>query len=232
MKKTNHKIKIEKMRKSITVPKILNLIYPPTCGICGKLNENFLCKKCKNMLEHHANFNIDKNLDKEKYFDEHLYIFQYEGIIRRIILKYKFQDKSYLYKTFVNFLLKNKNLFEILEKYDTIIPVPISKKRKKERGYNQSYLLAREIAKYTNLKCESHCLFKVKNVIEQSILSKEERIKNIQGVYELKNEQRLKDKKLLLLDDIYTTGSTANECCRILKEAKPINIGIFTIAKD
>ena len=63
-------------------------------------------------------------------------------------------------------------------------------------------------------------------------LSKEERIKNIQGVYELKNEQRLKDKKLLLLDDIYTTGSTANECCRILKEAKPINIGIFTIAKD
>ena len=232
MKKINEKTKVKKMRKLRPVPEILNLIYPPKCGICGKLSDEFLCKKCNIMLQNQADFTVEKNQDNDKNFSELLYIFKYEGIIRRIILKYKFQDKSYLYRTFVNFLLKDKNLFEILEKYDTIIPVPISKKRQKERGYNQSYLLAKEISKYTNLECESRCLFKIKDIIEQSKLNKEERIRNIQGVYELKNGQRLKNKKLLLLDDIYTTGSTANECCRILKEAEPKKIGVLTIAKD
>ena len=230
----------KKMRQKSSVPKILNLIYPPMCGICGKLNDNFLCPKCQKILENEAVFGIDKykkmeiekNLEERKYFDEHLYIFEYEGIIRRIILKYKFEDKAYLYKTFVNFLLKNKNFFEFIKKYDTIIPVPISRKRRAMRGYNQSELIVKEIANFTNLKEESDCLFKIKNVIEQSKLNKEERQKNIQGVYELRNKEKLYKKKILLVDDIYTTGSTVNECSKVLRGAKPKQIGIFTIAKD
>ena len=230
----------KKMRQKSSVPKILNLIYPPMCGICGKLNDNFLCPKCQKILENEAVFGIDKykkmeiekNLEERKYFDEHLYIFEYEGIIRRIILKYKFQDKAYLYKTFVNFLLKNKNFFEFIKKYDTIIPVPISRKRRALRGYNQSELIVKEIANFTNLKEESDCLFKIKNVIEQSKLNKEERQKNIQGVYELRNKEKLYKNKILLVDDIYTTGSTVNECSKVLRGAKPKQIGIFTIAKD
>ena len=232
--------KNKKMRQKSSVPKILNLIYPPMCGICGKFNENFLCPKCQKILENEAVFGIDKyekikiekNLQERKYFNEHLYIFEYEGIIRRIILKYKFQDKAYLYKTFVNFLLKNKNFFEFIKKYDTIIPVPISRKRRALRGYNQSELIVKEIANFTNLKEESDCLFKIKNVIEQSKLNKEERQKNIQGVYELRNKEKLYKKKILLVDDIYTTGSTVNECSKVLRGAKPKQIGIFTIAKD
>ena len=232
--------KNKKMRQKSSVPKILNLIYPPICGICGKFNDDFLCPKCQKILENEAVFGIDKyekikiekNLQERKYFNEHLYIFEYEGIIRRIILKYKFQDKAYLYKTFVNFLLKNKNFFEFIKKYDTIIPVPISRKRRALRGYNQSELIVKEIANFTNLKEESDCLFKIKNVIEQSKLNKEERQKNIQGVYELRNKEKLYKKKILLVDDIYTTGSTVNECSKVLRGAKPKQIGIFTIAKD
>ena len=232
--------KNKKMRQKSSVPKILNLIYPPMCGICGKFNDNFLCPKCQKILENEAVFGIDKyekikiekNLQERKYFNEHLYIFEYEGIIRRIILKYKFQDKAYLYKTFVNFLLKNKNFFEFIKKYDTIIPVPISRKRRAMRGYNQSELIVKEIANFTNLKEESDCLFKIKNVIEQSKLNKEERQKNIQGVYELRNKEKLYKNKILLVDDIYTTGSTVNECSKVLRGAKPKQIGIFTIAKD
>ena len=232
--------KNKKMRQKSSVPKILNLIYPPMCGICGKFNDNFLCPKCQKILENEAVFGIDKyekikiekNLQERKYFNEHLYIFEYEGIIRRIILKYKFQDKAYLYKTFVNFLLKNKNFFEFIKKYDTIIPVPISRKRRAVRGYNQSELIVKEIANFTNLKEESDCLFKIKNVIEQSKLNKEERQKNIQGAYELRNKEKLYKNKILLVDDIYTTGSTVNECSKVLRGAKPKQIGIFTIAKD
>lgn len=202
------------------------------CGICGKLNQNFLCQKCEKTLRNQAKFKVETIKDSQKKFQEHLYIFKYEGLARKTILKYKFQEKAYLYKTFVKFLLKNENFFEFIKKYDKIVPVPISKKRYKERGYNQSYLIAKEIAKNTNIELENNCLFKVKNITEQSKLNKEEREKNIQGVYILKNEERLFNKNVILLDDIYTTGSTVNECCRILKQANPKHIGVVTIAKD
>ena len=211
---------------------ILDLIYPPVCGICGKLSQNYLCKKCQKILENQSKFVIDENQDFNQNFNKHLYIFKYEGIIRRMILNYKFNEKSYLYITFVNFLLKNEKFFKILKSYDTIIPVPISSERKNERGYNQSELLAKELAKKLNIECLKNCLIKNKNIIEQSKLTKVERQKNIQGVYKLKNKEKLTNKKLLLIDDIFTTGSTVNECCKILKQANPRKIDVFTIAKD
>ena len=184
------------------------------------------------MLENQAKFEIQKYKNNEMEFKEHLYVFKYEGIVRRSILRYKFQDKSYLYKTFVNFLLKNEKFFEIIKSYDTIIPVPISKKRQKERGYNQSSLLAKEIAKNTGINLDNKCLFKRKNIIEQSKLNKQERMKNVQDVYELRNSKKLRNQTIILLDDIYTTGSTVNECCKILKTASPNKIVVLTIAKD
>ena len=220
--------------------RILDLVYPPVCGICGKFNQEFLCKRCRKMLEAEAKFNVDK-VDNQKYFFEnHLYIFKYEGIIRKLILNYKFNEKSYLYKTFVNFLLKNEKFFKILKSYDTIIPVPVSAKRMNERGYNQSELVADDIVNQiietsiqkAECECVKDCLVKNKNIIEQSKLNKEQRQKNIQGVYILKNKEKLINKKILLIDDIYTTGSTANECCKVLQKAKPKKIDVFTVAKD
>ena len=219
--------------------RILDLVYPPVCGICGKFNQDFLCKKCQKMLEAEAKFEIDQVDNQEYFFENHLYIFKYEGIIRKLILNYKFNEKSFLYKTFVNFLLKNEKFFKILKSYDTIVPVPISVKRQKERGYNQSELIGNEIVKNLlekekslKIECITTCLIKHKNIAEQSKLNKEQRQKNIQGVYKLKNKEKLVNKKILLIDDIYTTGSTVNECCKILKEANPRKIDVFTIAKD
>ena len=82
--------------------RILDLVYPPVCGICGKFNQDFLCKKCQKMLEAEAKFQIDKINNQEYFFENHLYIFKYEGIIRKLILNYKFNEKSFLYKTFIN----------------------------------------------------------------------------------------------------------------------------------
>lgn len=202
------------------------------CGICGKLNQNFLCQKCNNTLKNQAKFNVENFQKKEKYFKELLYIFKYEGIIRKTILKYKFQEGSYLYKTFVNFILKNQKFFEFIKSYDTIVPVSISKKRYKERGYNQSYLIAKEISKKTKLELQNRCIIKSKNVIEQSKLNKEEREKNIKGVYEIIDKENLQNKRIILVDDIYTTGNTVNECCRILQKAQPKSISVIVIAKD
>lgn len=210
---------------------ILNLIYPQTCGICGKIDPNSLCKRCEINLKSQLNINIIEEVE-DKYFDELICIFKYEGQIRKLILDYKFNEKSYIYMTFVKLLLKDKKIFENIKNYDTIIPVPISKKRQKERGYNQSELIAKEIAKKIKLEYRNNCLIKTKNIIEQSKLNKEDREKNIQGVYRLENGQSLKNKKILLIDDIYTTGSTVNECSKIIRKANPRRICVLTIAKD
>ena len=227
--------------------KIINLIYPQTCGICGKINNKTICSKCNIQLKKQEKMGIltkekleENSLEMEKYFEELMYIFKYEGQIRELILDYKFNEKSYMYKTFVNFLLKNKKIFENIKKYDKIIPVPISKKRYKERGYNQSLLIAKEISMQisyetnNNIKLElvNNCLIKTKNIIEQSKLNKEDRQHNIQGVYTLKNGSILTNKSILLVDDIYTTGSTVNECSRVLQQAKPNKIGVLVLAKD
>ena len=184
------------------------------------------------MLEKQSEFTIYENDTFKNYFDYHIYFFKYEGIIRETILKYKFQDNSYLYKTFTNFFIKNKKFCRFLENYDIIMPVPISKKRNKERGYNQSTLIATELSKILNLELVINCLKKTQNVIEQSKLSKEKREENIKGVYSLINEEKLKNKKILLVDDIFTTGSTVNECCKMLQIVEPSEITVLTIAKD
>ena len=227
--------------------KIINLIYPQVCGICGKINNKTICSKCNIQLKKQEKMGIltkekleENSLEMEKHFEELMYIFKYEGQIRELILDYKFNEKSYMYKTFVNFLLKNKKIFENIKKYDKIIPVPISKKRYKERGYNQSLLIAKEISMQisyetnNNIKLElvNNCLIKTKNIIEQSKLNKEDRQHNIQGVYTLKNGSILTNKSILLIDDIYTTGSTLNECSRVLQQAKPNKIGVLVLAKD
>lgn len=170
--------------------------------------------------------------ETEKNFHQLIYIFKYEGMIRKIILDYKFNEKSYIYETFVNFILKDEKIFEKLQTYDTIIPVPISKTRMKERGYNQSFLIAKALGNKLNIHIETNCLVKTKNVIEQSKLNREERKRNIQNVYELENKQILNNRKILLIDDIYTTGNTINECSKILKQANPNRIDVLVLAKD
>lgn len=174
----------------------------------------------------------DYSSDIEKYFNKHIYIFSYDGIIRKFIIKYKFNEKPYLYRTIINFIKKNKKKYLFLEKYDIILPVPISKKRKKQRGYNQSSLIAKNIAREFKIKYDENVLKKIKDIKPQSELTKEERVKNIQGAYKVKNYKKIINKKILLLDDVYTTGSTVNECSKKLIQIGALEVDVFTIAKD
>lgn len=196
----------------------INLIYPNVCGICDRLCREDLCKKCEINLNSLVKCKIDKYKDKS--FRKHLYIFKYEGIIKERLIKFKFNEKSYIYKAFVNFIIKNEKICRFFKSYDIIIPVPIHYNRKINRGYNQSALIAKEIAKRLNIQYENKVLFKTVNNKPQSTKNKQERINNVKGVYYTKNEYRILNKKILLLDDIYTTGSTVNECSKILREVR------------
>ena len=123
---------------------------------------------------------------------------------------------------------------ENLKKYDIIIVVPLSRKRIHIRGFNQSQLIAQCISNILQIKIQKDILYKTKNIPPQSTLNKEQRMQNIKGVYKVKNIEYLKNKNILLIDDIYTTGSTLNECSKILvnKGIQKQKIGVLTFAKD
>ena len=212
---------------------IINLIYPQTCSICGKINTKPLCNKCNNKLKKEYCFKTDYYTEN-KNFIEHSYFFRYKDIIREQILALKFKEKPYVYETIAYFLKKSKKSFENLKKYDIIIIVPISKQRYKERGYNQSQLIAKKISQILKIPINNKILYKNKNTVQQSTLNREQRIQNAAGVYQAINCQKIVDKKILLIDDIYTTGSTVDECAKELVNngITREQIGVLTIAKD
>ena len=204
--------------------KALDFIFPPICGVCGKMGENYLCYECKEKLELISKTTYDKT-------NNHIWLFEYDDI-RNLLLKYKFNECSYLYKTISEFILSNIKVRAILNQADYIIPVPIHIKRKFERGYNQCELIAKRLSKeIDNLEYLPDVLAKKKNVNPQSTLNQEERRINIQGAFYIKKYINLENKSVVLFDDIYTTGSTVNECIKVLKKLNYKTIYIFTIAK-
>lgn len=210
---------------------IINLIYPKVCGICGEISKEDICNKCKVKIK---TWQRDKkHIYLTKNFDTHMYLFDYQDVIRQRILQYKFQEKTYLFRSFVKIILNDKKICGFLKSYDIMVPVPISKKRKKQRGYNQSEMIAKQIAKQMHeIKYKGDILYKIKDTLPQSLLDKEKRRENIQNAYYIKNKELVQNKRILLLDDIYTTGNTVNECSRILKQAGAREIGVLTLAKD
>ena len=209
---------------------LLKLIYPDVCAFCNKIQKESLCKKCEEKIKKYKKDIVIRS--KNNYFEELISIFKYEGLIREKIIQYKFQDKAYIYNTFAKIILKNEKICGLLKKYDIIIPVPIHKKRKVQRGYNQTQLIASKISKYVEIKLCDDVLIKSKNTIAQSKLNKNKRKQNIKGAFKILNSEKIQGKNILLFDDIYTTGSTVNECSKILTRAGAKRIGVLTIAKD
>lgn len=241
---------------------VINFLFPPICGICLKLNKDWICEECKKRLlkleksklivygkmnekdlfTSHNSLNIQrkyKNVFYKKisekniyYFEKLLYIFKYEKLVRKLILQYKFFDKAYLSNTFEKIILNNENNCRILKLYDIIISVPMYKNKKKERGYNQTELIAKKISENLNIKFEKNCIKKIRNTKVQSKLNEKQRKENIKNAFIVNNKINLKNKKIILLDDIFTTGSTVNEISRILKSSGVKEILVLVIAKD
>ncbi len=206
---------------------ILDLVYPKTCGMCEEISKEYICSKCKLKLKKLLKLNTVAY--KDKYFKSHTYLFKYEGVIRDKLLQYKFREHSYLYNFFAEIIINNCNL---KNNYDIILPVPIHKKRKSTRGYNQSELVAKEVSKRLNVEYYNNVLVKDINTIPQSTLTKSQREQNVLGIYSIKNKQQIQNKAILLIDDIYTTGSTVNECSKVLIKNGAKLVDVLTVAKD
>lgn len=208
------------------IEKILNIIFPTCCGICKRLYKTWLCPKCY--------YNLKKECKYIKLEKENFYIYcigKYEKNIRKLILRFKFKENAYLARTFAEIISKNKEFIHNIKQYDYIVPVPMYIENKNIRGYNQTELLAKRIKESLGIDYIQDALIKAKQNKKQSSLSEKERAENVKDVYRLQNSEKLKNKKILLLDDIYTTGSTIKACREELVKSEADKIDVLVLAK-
>ena len=205
---------------------LLDIIFPVKCLYCGK-NGKYICDECYKRFENSKY--IFKKID-DKYFDYMICDSFYIGSKKRLIHNFKFHEKSYLYKYFIELVLKKEKICEFLKKFDFITYIPMSYKRKLKRGYNQSELLAKELGRKLEIKVIK-TLEKSKNTKVQSTLKEEEREDNVKNAFSFLENIEIRNKNIVLVDDILTTGSTVNSASRILKQNGANKICVFTISK-
>ena len=195
---------------------LLDLLFPPKCILCGKLlekQETDLCRACREespeCLGKHKNFS---------FLDSWAAIWYYEKNIRQSILRFKFRRARH-YADVYGRLLAMRLLQLYPEGFDVLTWVPISRARRFTRGYDQVELLARAVGRELGMK-PVKTLKKLRNNRPQSGISGQaQRRANVLGVYRVISPAQVQGKRILLLDDIITTGATAGECARVLLTA-------------
>jgi ComF family protein len=126
-------------------------------------------------------------------------------------------------------LIQSSSLSLDLNNYDMLVPVPLHRNRLRERGYNQSLLLAREIGRRFGVPIDQNMLRRIRDSVPQIELTGTKRVKNVRGVFSLGGDPT--GKRLLLVDDVLTTGATANECAGVLRRGGANRVDVFTIAR-
>ena len=195
---------------------ILEFLFPSKCVLCAKIlnkGELDLCRSCRTEISDHP-----KSKNAIQFLASWTVLWYYEGNVRQSLLRYKFNNRR-SYAASYGRLLAMKLLQEYPDGFDVLTWIPISAQRKQERGYDQVELLAEAVA--TELGMEAvPALRKIRNNPPQSgITGSAERRANVLGVYQAVASDRILGKRVLLLDDIITTGATASEAARVLLTA-------------
>ena len=207
---------------------LARFFYPPRCVLCEKIldrEKNDICPECltEARVFYHQPWNIP-------HIKSWVSLWQYTGKVRDSLVRYKFWHRRSYCVTFGRELAQ-KLLSASLD-YDVITWVPISTLRRMERGYDQVELVAIEVGKHLAHK-PVKLLHKHRHNRRQSgIRGLENRQRNVRGVYKVTDPAQVKGKKILLLEDIVTTGATVSECARMLKEAgaKEVHAACIAVA--
>ena len=205
-----------------------SLLFPEKCVLCGNVlgkEELDLCRHCRSHVE-------VCGLPKEKlpFLDSWVALWYYEGNVRRSLLRYKFHGRQSYAESYGR-LLSMKLLREERAEYDLITYVPISDKRRRKRGFDQVELLAHAVSQQLAIPCVV-TMKKVRHNRPQSgIVGHAQRRANVLGAYAVQTDVALSGKKILLLDDIVTTGATAGEAARVLLTAGASQVHLAVIAR-
>lgn len=195
-------------------------------GTAYKMSGNIgICSECFNKLDKTSYSLPYKGTRNISYI---MAPFEYTGELRQVILDFKFKNCWSYAPLLAGMMREYLDSYDIWEEFDFIIPVPLHKQRVKERGYNQSELIAEHISEYLHIPMRADLLRRIRNTKKQSSLKRFDRISNVKDAFECTGD--LSGKKILLLDDICTTGNTLQSCAAELAGAGAEKICALTLA--
>ncbi len=232
------------------IPGLIDLIFPLNCALCGRFDpatkEQPLCRNCLEQIPYtHPPFCLKCGRNIRTYseqglcpdcilqppgFDGAWAFTRYEPPMTNLIRTFKFHNKTSLRKTFTHIARSFIERYSLKLAADMLIPIPVHPVRLRERGYNQSELLAHGLAELTGIPLETHILKKHRLIPRQSDLKRKERWTNIQGAFRIENSSLIKNRHIFLVDDLLTTGATASVAANALKQAGAANVELIALS--
>jgi competence protein ComFC len=228
----------------------VSLLYPATCTICGKNVRagEYLCDGCEgNLIRIVAPFcetcsepfegSIDSAFTcancahRTIYFNAAVAAYRGRGIVREVIHQFKYARQIHLRHLVARWLraaLDDERLRDC--NFDLIVPVPLHPTRERERGFNQASLLSELLSAQTSIRSQ-RVLERVRYTTTQTALDRSERMENLHNAFRLRKNADVRGLRVLLIDDVLTTGSTLSECARVLKRAGAISVHAATAAR-
>lgn len=230
---------------------VSDLLYPHNCLLCHHYLNSYqktlpLCSNCFNTIEfNHPPFcqKCSRHLSdahqtlcgdclrKDFRFDYAFSPCFYNETMRKLLHIFKYGNKTSLRHCFIEIVfsfLKNRPVS--LDSIDLVIPIPLHPVRLRERGYNQSSLLAEGLAQKLELPICRQNLIRARHTQNQARVPPKNRFTNIEGAFRIKHPAKIKDKSVLLVDDLLTSGTTVSEAARVLKEAGARRVDVLTLA--
>ena len=238
------------LRKSELFQAAVSLLYPATCTIysnqvrageylCDACDAKVIrivppfCEKCSEPFEGSINtaFTCANCAHRTIHFDAAVAAYRGRGIVRDVIHEFKYNRQVHLRHLVARWLraaLDDERLHDY--EFDVIVPVPLHPARQRERGFNQASLLAQLLSAHTSIPCRP-LLKRIRYTTTQTALDRSERMENLHNAFRLRKNVDVRGLRVLLIDDVLTTGSTLSECARVLKRAGAISVHAATAAR-
>lgn len=232
------------------IKKILDFILPPACAVC-RIQISYhpgLCAACWEKIYFISDPCCEKCgypfpskqdsslfciacLQSPPLYQQGRSALYYDELIKSLIMRYKYGDATHLISLFTQWLSATNR--DLIEKSDIIVPVPLHWRRLLKRRYNQTALLALEISKKYQKTYIPHLLYCPRNIQPQGTKTKSERKKNVYGKFDMRysNIDLIQNKTILLIDDVYASGATLNECVKVLSQHCSCNVNVLTLAR-
>ena len=219
---------------------LLGLFYPSVCAACGNSLfqwEKTVCTRCRNLLPKTGYERNEANPLAFLFYGKvrlqavtACFFFSKEGKVQHLIHELKYKDNPEAGVYLGQELGKTIKEAPLFQGIDYLIPVPLHPKREKERGYNQSLMIAQGVSEVTGIPIGGDFLVRSVNTATQTHKSKEERWRNVKDIFELRHADQLIGKYVLLIDDVLTTGATLESCAVKLSTVPGIRISCATAA--
>lgn len=229
---------------------LASLFYPPICTICATNvgHDEYLCDECDSKLskivapfcqtcsEHFSGaidgfFTCANCAHRMLHFQSAVAAYRSRGIVRRVVHDFKYGQQVYLRHlvgAWLNTAFEDERLREV--SFDLLVPIPLHPARERERGFNQAALLAEIVGKSRGIACKP-VLERTRYTTTQTAFDRAERMENLHDAFRLRKKMDVRELRVLLIDDVLTTGATLSECARVLKKAGASVVHAATAAR-